>query len=193
MLVRLPVEHIICGIHLMSASTKDVFFVHPSAAHMFFPRTILGFHWSERVRRREPGLWNFEEPGIGEELADQIEAKALPLLEPIRTIRDYMKLMGIGEPADGRFVRRMIFEAAMGDLDAARRACCRLWHPDIINLDPPPQDGVLEIPQKLGPLIARDDREGIAAVLRSWEESSAKVYGVEKYWQPTPFPIEETA
>ncbi|AWN36456.1 hypothetical protein DK427_12560 [Methylobacterium radiodurans] len=35
------------------------------------------------------------------------------------------------------------------------------------------------------------DRSALAAILHRWEAEAARFHGVERWWEPTPFPIEE--
>lgn len=35
------------------------------------------------------------------------------------------------------------------------------------------------------------DRAALAAILHRWEAEAARIHGVERWWEPTPFPIEE--
>ena len=44
--------------------------------------------------------------------------------------------------------------------------------------------------QELCPLVAANDRAGLANLLHSYEAQSVKNLKIEKYWQRTPFPIE---
>jgi hypothetical protein len=42
----------------------------------------------------------------------------------------------------------------------------------------------------LYPLVVAEDRAGIGALLRSWEEVAVKAYKIEHLWEPTPLPVE---
>jgi hypothetical protein len=44
--------------------------------------------------------------------------------------------------------------------------------------------------QELCPLVAANDRAGLANLLHSYEAQSVKNLKIEKYWERTPFPIE---
>ena len=46
---------------------------------------------------------------------------------------------------------------------------------------------ILEIAEPL----RTGDRAAIAAILHRWEAEAARIHKVERYWEPTPFPIEE--
>jgi hypothetical protein len=44
--------------------------------------------------------------------------------------------------------------------------------------------------QGLCPLVASNDRAGLAKLLHSYEAQSVKNLKIEKFWERTPFPIE---
>ena len=46
------------------------------------------------------------------------------------------------------------------------------------------------IRKMLCPLVASNDRLGLARLLHDFEAGSAKVMKLDKVWEPTPFPIE---
>jgi hypothetical protein len=43
------------------------------------------------------------------------------------------------------------------------------------------------------PALIQNDRPAIAEVLHHWEQKTVTASKLTPYWQPTPFPIEETA
>ncbi len=47
-----------------------------------------------------------------------------------------------------------------------------------------------ELMDVVRPLVHAQDRPAIAAKLHKWEAYSVKQLKLEKYWQPSPFPIE---
>jgi hypothetical protein len=48
------------------------------------------------------------------------------------------------------------------------------------------------ITKMLCPLVAANDRPGLARLLHEFEAGSAKDMKLDKIWEPTPFPIELT-
>ncbi len=53
------------------------------------------------------------------------------------------------------------------------------------------QDEYDRITKELCPLIAANDRPGLARLLHGYEAQSVKNLKLEKFWEPTPFPIEQ--
>jgi hypothetical protein len=47
-----------------------------------------------------------------------------------------------------------------------------------------------ELMDEVRPMVLAQDKAGIAAKLHEWEAYTVKQLKLEKYWQPTPFPIE---
>ena len=127
---------------------------------------------------------------------EAIEEQALPLLRPIKTIDDF-----VGFATKERFRhthldlyehRKIFVDIARGDLDSARSICeymatdraKRLYLP--MKMD----EEYDRITKELCPLIAKRDRAGLAHLLHKYEEGSVRAMKLEKYWEPTPFPIE---
>lgn len=193
-IVLKPVGHILRAIHLKRTIDKASFDPDWGVTYMFAPRRNGGIAWDEFIPRRMRGSWRIDEPDLDEELAERIEEVALPLLRSITSIQDFMNLTASGRPMFPHWAaapaRRLLFQAALGDLEGARRTCCLLWHPELMPRNAPSGDDLLDVPQKLGPLLAEDDRAGIARQLTAWERQSAQSFKIEKYWQPSPFPIE---
>jgi hypothetical protein len=46
------------------------------------------------------------------------------------------------------------------------------------------------IVEALCPLLAADDRMGLAQQLRQWEAYTVRNLKIESIWEPTPFPLE---
>ncbi|GGF72731.1 hypothetical protein GCM10007301_35690 [Azorhizobium oxalatiphilum] len=194
-IVLKPITHILRVIELKQISGKDGFDPDWGVTYMFAPRRNGAIAWAETITRRRPAAWRIGAPDLDEELAERIDEVALPILRSINTMQDFMALTLSGRRFFPRWDddpgRQLLFQAAMGDLEGARRTCCLLWHPELMPRNAPHGDDLLDVPQKLGPLLAKDDRADIAQQLRAWEQQSARHFGVEKHWQPTPFPIEE--
>ena len=189
-----PVHHILRGISIGRSLGPKLFV--PSWATVFLFESHTDFHlsWGERVYG--PGAWDIDDiPNLPETMCDAIEKQALSFLRPIQTIDDFVAFA-----SKERFPltyldlheRHKIFvDVARGDLDAARSICeymateraKRRYLPDMA-------EEYDCITKELCPLIAKGDRPGLAKLLHRYEESSARSLKVEKFWEPTPFPIE---
>ena len=86
---------------------------------------------------------------------------------------------------------KLFVALARGDLEAARSICeymktdraQRYYLPDM-------RERYDRVTQELCPLVAANDRPGLARLLHSYEVQSVKNLKVEKFWERTPFPIE---
>ncbi len=87
--------------------------------------------------------------------------------------------------------RRFYVDLALGKFEDAERAFEEFsCHSDYRNKyfhSPEHYDEVMNI---VRPMVQAQDKAGIAAKLHEWEAYSVKQLKLEKYWQPSPFPIE---
>ena len=56
---------------------------------------------------------------------------------------------------------------------------------------PDMQEKYDRVTKELCPLIAANDRPGLARLLHAYEAQSVKNLKLEQFWEPTPFPIEQ--
>ncbi len=197
-----PIRHLFRGLFLDRSSTKGAFFIQWFTMALCEPNIIIHFNFGARVYSGGRGLWRYDDPEVPQLLKSQVEAIALPKLKPIETIEDFYHLTRVGEHFDdrpesggsslkGRELKRIIIEAAMGDFETADITSARLLKvPNYWSTEPFVRPNYELVSQKLCPLIAARDRAGIGALLREWEESSVKKLKLEKYWEPSPFPVE---
>ncbi|MGU3402285.1 hypothetical protein [Methylobacterium brachiatum] len=122
-----------------------------------------------------------------------IETVALPKLAIYGTLEGYATLpperrMPIEEPPEDR----MLLHIALGDLDSARKIWAqqtplyrdRPYHPSLkLRRWQEQLDAVAE------PLHA-GDRPALARILHGWEAANVQRTELERYWEPTPFPLE---
>lgn len=189
-----PVHHILRGIYIDRMSDPLIFRPIWAVVFLFEPRQTLSFNWGERVYRR-PGSWDVSDPDTPAAMAEAIEQQALPLLRPVQTIDDFVTFTSKDRFRDTHLdfypERRIFVDVARGDLEAARTICAyfatdraRRWYL------PQMQEEYDRITQSLCPLVAADDRPGLARLLHEFEAGSAKDMKLDKIWEPTPFPIE---
>ena len=191
-----PVHHILRGIYIDRMSDPLIFRPIWAVVFLFEPRQTLSFNWGERVYRRS-GLWELPDPDMPNDMAEAIEEQALPLLRPVQSIDDFVAFT-----SKDRFKythldfypdRRIFVDVARGDLEAARTICAHFatdrakrWYL------PQMQEEYDRITQRLCPLVAANDRPGLARLLHEFEAGSARDMKLNKLWEPTPFPIELT-
>ena len=91
----------------------------------------------------------------------------------------------------GRPLVKMYVDAATGRFDDASALI------DRFRRNPAEWSRMTVTPEHFGvltdvfqPALQRDDRKAVAALLRDWEGFTVSHKGLEKRWQPSPFPIE---
>jgi len=191
-----PVHHILRGIYIDRMSAPLIFRPIWAVVFLFEPRQTLSFNWGERVYRR-PGSWDVSDPDTPAAMAEAIEEQALPLLRPVQSINDFIRFTTEERfprtPLDFYELRKVFVDIARGDLDAARSICKFLMTDRGKRKHlPRMQEEYDRITQRLWPLVAANDRPGLARLLHEFEAGSARDMKLDKLWEPTPFPIELT-
>lgn len=80
-------------------------------------------------------------------------------------------------------------DVARGDLDGAKEICAKLRAGTMWS-DPDFREELSRVLDELCPLLAANDRVGLARQLREWEAYTARNLKIESIWEPTPFPLE---
>jgi hypothetical protein len=139
-------------------------------------------------------LWNVADPASIRLMCEMIEDEVLPDLRKIVSFDDFVTFadtLGWADefPYQTDVFERMFIATAEGDLDKARA----LW-------DSNEQDPDYYKAQELENFVARTpnfhpallagDRVALANIFHEWEAQSVKSYGLESFWERTPFPLE---
>lgn len=189
-----PVHHVLRGISIDRSLDPELFVPSWAATFLFWPSADFPLNWGERVYG--PGAWVVNQyRNLPELLCHAIEEEALPLLRPVQTIDDLVEFA-----SEQRFPntyldlykhRKIFFDVARGDLGSARALCeymatdrAKRWYL------PSMREEYDCITKELCPLIARGDRSGLVRLLHKYEERTVRTMKLEKYWEPTSFPIE---
>jgi hypothetical protein len=194
-----PVHHILRGIYIDRSIATELFVPTSTVIFLFRPREDITLHWGVRVyptERGGPGVWDVADPQTSAMLCEEIEAQALPLLRPIKTADDFVAFTSKERFPDTYLdlyeILKIYVDVARGDLKAAQSICenmatdrgKRKYLPDM-------QEEYDRITKELCPLIAANDRLGLAQLLHGYEAQSVKNLKLEKLWEPTPFPVEQ--
>ena len=188
-----PVRHILRGISLMRSINPSLFIPAWAVVFLFEPRDGFSLNWGERIYKV---TWDVTNPDLPAKMCEAIEEQALPLLRPIESIDDF-----VGFATEERFChthldlyehRKIFVDIARGDLDSAQSICEYMAtdHAKRKYLPLKMDEEYNRITKELCPLIAKRDRAGLARLLHKYEEGSVRAMKLEKYWEPTPFPIE---
>lgn len=191
--VVLPVTHVLRVIHLNGSSGRGAFSPCWGATYLFRRRDYVSYGWTRDFMSGIYGIWDVAHPDHQRVFTEMAETEALPVLRAMKTFDDFLAFTShdiFFTPWHRYPLGRLIIQCALGDFDGGRRTCAGLWKPNAIPDKEHGRDEYLAIAQSLCPLLAKDDRSGIARLLHEWEAFSVKTFKLEKYWQPTPFPIE---
>lgn len=190
-----PVHHILRGVSISRSLDPNLFVPKWAVIVLFKPRERFMFNWGEGNYRVRPErqVWNINDPQASISMCQEIERVALPLLRPIQGIDDFVGFttkenfdwMALDYYRDWK----LFVDVARGDLQAARDACAFFATNDA-NDSPDTRERYDSITKTLCPLLAANDRSGLAGFLRDCEAYSVKKMKLEKFWEPTPFPLE---
>jgi hypothetical protein len=158
-----------------------------------YPRLHLSYGWT--FWNNTLGPWDIFTPDTPDVLMHESENGALPILEAVRTLEDFMKFTATEHSRGDIYLRtqdRIIIESALGNLDAARK----IWTNELstwterhyLHFDDEPAN--MRRRQTLGACLMADDRAGIAALLHEFEAFTVASNKLEKHWERTPFPME---
>jgi hypothetical protein len=188
-----PVHHLLCGVHIDRSLDPLSFVPTWSVILLPDPQKRFGWLWGNRVRGSR-GTWQTTDPDLCSTMCEAIEKEALAPMRSIKTFDDFISLTStLRNPRrhlDLYPVERLTVDIARGDLVAAKAICKFLktkeGKAEYFYL----QEQYERTMQGLCPLVAANDRQGLAAILHSREAQSVKNLKVEKFWERTPFPIE---
>lgn len=190
-----PVHHILHGVYIDRSIDRLTFVPTWSVIFMFEPRKDFGYRWGARVCGPSGG-WNITDPDLPALMCEAIESEALPPMRSIKTLDDFVRFTSKERFPDTYLdlyeMSKVFVDVARGDLKVARSICeymatdeaQRRYLPDM-------QERYDRVTKELCPLIAANDRPGLAQLLHSYEAQSVKNLKLEKFWEPTPFPIEQ--
>ncbi len=196
MLILKPLGHILRCVSLATSSSKDwlrprwilmPLFEVAQCVHLTFAADIYSGH---------KGNWYYSDETAPERFVERVNEVALPILTKIQSIRDFYTFTTTVQYSNNgglspRLLTRIIIEAAMGDFAAADISKAKLmdtpnyWTPSSVW-----EEQYDRSVHQLCPLIAARDRAGIAALLHGWEAVMVTKLKLEKYWEPSPFPVE---
>ncbi|MBX9774847.1 MAG: hypothetical protein K2Y71_10605 [Xanthobacteraceae bacterium] len=188
-----PVHHILCGINIGRSLDHLKFVPAWSVLLLSEQHENFGYLWGAKVRGPR-GSWRITDPDLPRAMCEAIEHEALTPMRAIKTFDDFVNLA-----CKERFpvqhldlypATKILVDIARGDLVAAKAICKYLGtnegRAEYFYM-PETYDRVV---QELCPLVAANDRAGLAKLLHSYEAQSVKNLKIEKFWERTPFPIE---
>jgi hypothetical protein len=188
-----PVRHILCGINIGRSLDHLKFVPTWSVLLLSEPHKNFGYLWGAKVWGPR-GSWQVTDPDLPAAMCEAIEQEALAPMRTIKTFDDFIKLASKErfpvKHLDLYPVIRIFVDIARGDLIAAEAICKYLKTKEGRAEYFYMQEKYDRVVQELCPLVAANDRAGLAKLLHSYEVQSVKNLKLEKFWKPTPFPIE---
>lgn len=193
LLVVKPVRHVLRAVLLDRRAAAERIVPYWFMYHMFSPYPSCSIGWGDQFWGR---LWNTTDPDISEALCGEIEKTALPVLQSIVTLEDFVR--AVPGTRQGHLwsidpAGKSLIDIAMGDLESARALCkesiCG-------RLDPGPKEPDVTKAEdagakKLCALLEKGNIAGIAHTLHAWEENNVKALKIAHLWERTPFPVED--
>jgi hypothetical protein len=181
MLVITPVRNVLSFICVDRRSNPNIFVVDTAVTLSFLK---LG-HWplsGGRLLYIHQRMWDIRDLESIELLRQMIES-ALPELRRINSIDDYVTHRTNDPENSWYFLRnihlRAIAAVANGDLEQAHSLIEKGLANGLLNRAPEYYD-----------LLRTRDRTALLNILREQQAFTIKSLKLEKYWQPTPFPLE---
>ena len=113
----------------------------------------------------------------------------------MRTFEDFVTFADSSERFSltgfrGYHLRAVGVDAARGELKAARRTCAELIGGHTKWSMPLMREEFDRVTGTLCPLLAADDRAGMARLLHQWEAYTVEKLKIGHIYEPTPFPLE---
>lgn len=192
LVVLKPVHHILRGIHVDGSGPW--YFTPTWTINVLFAPPAAGFDriWGARVYPPRKGLWLGNDPAMFESMCEQIERVALPLLRQVHTLDDFAAFNSAerfpGQQLDLFPYIKVFIDIAQGDIDTALKFCESVKAKGTYSSGMPQAHDLFA--NTFYPMLAANDRAGLAKHLKENELWAVEGRKLEKFWEPTPFPLE---
>jgi len=186
------VHHVLAAAYLDRSSDPAAVIVGAQVLPVFHPGTP-HVSWGWGVGRPDRKGFSIGQPELQEVLIRILEDDVLPKLAAISDIADFERYVLAHENRHMfEFGYHLTTAVALGQLDRAREICRgyrvrRTFEPTERNQRYRQEIAHL---RAMCELVEADDRAGIIALLHQWEAATAADWGIAKFWEPSPFPIE---
>jgi hypothetical protein len=190
-----PVRHVLRAILIERTGEADRFRPWWAVAPLCEPQKAFPLNWATQITSPARRLWFWKDDDTPFNLAASIELRALPSLRAIETLDDFVAFADSSE----RFsltafryyhLRSLGVDAARGDLEGARKTCAELVGGRTKWSVPSMRDDFDRVTGELCPLLAANDRAGMARLLHQWEAYTVEKLKIGHIYEPTPFPLE---
>jgi hypothetical protein len=192
MLFIKPIRHVFRGVLFDGTSVPHGFSPRWLVNHTFNKRFGSSSPWTFNITWPRPGGWLITRPDIDDLLSKHIEQEAIPMMRPVRELETLTNLVDSHWRRDVLFDHPsiLIIQSACGNLESARWDVKRADYFLSTPVAPTDADYVGKV-RKLCTLLEADDLKGLVAHLHAWEEQNVRENKLERWWEPSPFPLEE--
>jgi hypothetical protein len=182
-----PVRHVLRGIHV---DGTGVWYLTPKWTVNVLCSPLAGHLdrvWGAMVTPAYGGDLSRHEI-----MCEKIERLALPLLRQVQTLDDFVAF-NVEERFPGRDLDafpyvKVFVDIARGDFASALKFCEAVKTKNKYESFIP---GSYEVfAETLYPMLAANDRAGLVQHLKDYELWAVKSRKLQKFWEPTPFPLE---
>jgi hypothetical protein len=194
LLVIKPINHVLRGIVIDRTGSAARFKPKWFMVHLFEHRTSYPLSWGHELFRRSHGLWFWCNPDSIPVLIEEIEQNALPQLQAIQTVEDFVAFV-TAHPRSHHLAdppTKLVVDVALGNLESAREICTGFlpkYTEATYGRDAEDKMQFRNLKELCRRLVL-DDRAGLAALLHETEAQTVKNLKLDHLWQPSPFPLE---
>jgi hypothetical protein len=181
LLIISPIGHLLRGISFeSSAFDKMSFYVNTFVLPLCVPTEHLYLNFGSRVRHEGGGdRWNIEMPDLAEKLRDALKREALPFLQPIKSLDNFVDVAKAFSFKNPHTVQAIAYALArVGNTQGALSALNKLS--EQIDLTVPWQQVIAERAE----VLMSELRESPLAVqhrLETWEDETLKNLRLEEF------------
>jgi hypothetical protein len=197
-----PVRHVAQAVTLRSWRAANRWTPEWALQPLLEPYDFMSLDWSEFMTFCCPPEWLEANPPSWDRTDEEQAAWlaegfgfVLPHLRELDSIEAFVAFQRDPRRRNGRWPpAEVVLEAALGNFELARQIIVEhrhIWEQDIRNFDNSRR--IVLCARAVTPLVERDDREGLAALLHEWEAQSARNLGIEHIYEKTPFRFQEGA
>ncbi|QDZ00729.1 hypothetical protein FQ775_10220 [Nitratireductor mangrovi] len=189
-----PVRHILKVIKIDGSSSADGFYPKCMAISLVSPPHLMPLVFEQRFSTR--GGWSWTDPGMPEAFYREVDESALPTIRSISSFESLLERTALPgplrqDPVGSQLFQDIAVHAVRGDL-ARVRAWCALaertrseWEAGMWR------EEIEAVVLPICTFMSRDDIAGLMVMLHGWERQAAHAVGIDRFWEPSPFPIEE--
>lgn len=140
------------------------------------------------------GLFEIDDPTMADDFVDQVETKVLPIFHSLDTFRKVAEFeMSHPDLHVTKTARwKALMNAALGDIPTAQKLWLSCNTDEYSWLVPRMTEEWYDYKEWCripGPLM-KGDKAALVKLLHEWEAREIRGTKVERYWTPTPFPLE---